>query len=61
MSYSSTLRAKQLLTNWPDSKKLSLDAIDYILDKEAVRIMKRRTLCKVCFTYSSTNQTCNCT
>lgn len=46
--------------NFPAKKKLSEEAVDYLLAKEEKRLMSRRTLCSVCYNYKSTSGSCFC-
>jgi len=45
---------------FPKKKKLSEEAIDYILAKEEKRINRGRTMCKVCNTQKSVSGSCFC-
>jgi len=61
MTYSSKLLKTMELRDFPGHKGISLDVLDEIIEKRERRANKRRNLCKVCFTMTSTDKTCFCT
>lgn len=60
MTYASKLLKTQLLRDFPGHKGLNPEIIDKIIEKQEIAANRRRNICKVCFTQTSTDKSCYC-
>jgi hypothetical protein len=60
MTYSSRLLKTMTLRDFPGHKGLNPDIIDNIIEKQERAVNRRRYICKVCFTMTSTDKSCYC-
>jgi len=60
MTYASRLVRTQELRNWPKPPSMDLDTIDRILDEKEKMLNRRRSICPVCMTQTSTSGSCFC-
>jgi len=60
MTYASILVKSMELRDFPGNRGLSPDIIDKIIEKREIAENRRRSICKVCFTMTSTSKACYC-
>jgi len=60
MTYASKLVKSMELTDFPSKRRLSLEVIDLIIEKQEIAQNRRRSVCKSCFTMTSTDKSCYC-
>ena len=60
MTYASKLLKTMELRDFPGHKGLNPEIIDNIIEKQERAANRRRNICKVCFTQTSTDKSCYC-